>query len=210
MIRAWAALSQSCRLLCFASAAFAAQTSGCQEISKRSIDTPLRRELEKLLPSDKMQYKAQLEKAFKQLDAEVFFLIDEPELTMWRAKLGSVGERLAILIILQHGQVLKFKTGFKKPSGFAKASAILFVNKWNERKNFGRAYLDADGDAALEMDVDLDWISDRPIEHVKECFRLFTSLALVFLLEFSKGALTDDSGTGEPALSFINRKFPSE
>lgn len=36
------------------------------------------------------------------------------------------------------------------------APSLETINKWNREQRFGRAYLDAQGDPAIEMDVDLD------------------------------------------------------
>lgn len=62
-------------------------------------------------------------------------------------------------------QSVQFYAGFQKPK-----MDLTRVNAWNRDKRFGRAYIDKDGDAAIEMDVNVepggmprelfaDWIS---------------------------------------------------
>jgi hypothetical protein len=47
---------------------------------------------------------------------------------------------------------IQFAAGYDKKSETSLAS----INDWNRTKRFGRAYLDAEGDPILGMDVDLD------------------------------------------------------
>jgi len=48
-------------------------------------------------------------------------------------------------------QSVQFYAGFQKPKMDLKR-----VNDWNRDKRFGRAYIDKDGDAAIEMDVNIE------------------------------------------------------
>ena len=48
-------------------------------------------------------------------------------------------------------QSIQFYAGFQKPK-----MDLARVNAWNRDKRFGRAYLDTDGDAAIEMDVNIE------------------------------------------------------
>ncbi|WP_447725414.1 YbjN domain-containing protein [Sphingomonas koreensis] len=48
-------------------------------------------------------------------------------------------------------QSVQFYAGFEKPK-----MDLARANAWNRDKRFGRAYLDKDGDAALEMDVNIE------------------------------------------------------
>ena len=47
---------------------------------------------------------------------------------------------------------ITFAAGFDKKS----ATSLDSINEWNRKNRFGRAYLDAEGDPILGMDVDLD------------------------------------------------------
>lgn len=47
---------------------------------------------------------------------------------------------------------ITFAAGFDKKS----ATGLESINEWNRKNRFGRAYLDAEGDPILGMDVDLD------------------------------------------------------
>lgn len=49
-------------------------------------------------------------------------------------------------------ETIQFYAGYDKKSETGLAS----INEWNRTKRFGRAYLDAEGDPILAMDVDLD------------------------------------------------------
>ncbi|MBW6396182.1 YbjN domain-containing protein [Thermus sp. SYSU G05001] len=61
-------------------------------------------------------------------------------------------------------------------SGFKKQVSLERINEWNRRFRFGRAYLDEDGDAWIETELDvsegLSW------EAVREFVRLFTEKVL--------------------------------
>ena len=48
-------------------------------------------------------------------------------------------------------QSVQFYAGFKKPK-----MDLARINTWNREKRFGRAYIDGDGDAAIEMDVNIE------------------------------------------------------
>lgn len=48
-------------------------------------------------------------------------------------------------------QSVQFYAGFKKPK-----MDLAQINAWNRDKRFGRAYIDEDGDAAIEMDVNIE------------------------------------------------------
>ncbi|HEY0623687.1 YbjN domain-containing protein [Sphingomonas sp.] len=48
-------------------------------------------------------------------------------------------------------QSVQFYAGFQKPK-----MDLARANAWNRDKRFGRAYIDKDGDAALEMDVNVE------------------------------------------------------
>ena len=50
-----------------------------------------------------------------------------------------------------HCTTMQFYAGFKE----SKADTTK-INEWNRTKRFGRAYIDTDGQPAVEMDVDLD------------------------------------------------------
>jgi hypothetical protein len=49
---------------------------------------------------------------------------------------------------------VQFYTAYDTDTG--KAPSLEKVNDWNRGQRFGRAYLDTEGDPAIEMDVDLD------------------------------------------------------
>lgn len=44
-------------------------------------------------------------------------------------------------------------------SGYALQTdvSMIAINEWNKAKRFGRAYIDAEGDPIIQMDVDLDY-----------------------------------------------------
>ena len=48
---------------------------------------------------------------------------------------------------------IQFYAGFKTDGN---APSLSRINEWNREKRFGRAYIDAEGDPVVEMDVDLD------------------------------------------------------
>ena len=47
---------------------------------------------------------------------------------------------------------IEFQSGFHLPSGFTLAK----INDWNKAKRFGRAYIDAENDPYVEMDLDVE------------------------------------------------------
>lgn len=49
---------------------------------------------------------------------------------------------------------VQFHAAFDMPPG--KAPSLERINSWNRSQRFGRAYLDKEGDPAIEMDLDLD------------------------------------------------------
>jgi hypothetical protein len=49
-------------------------------------------------------------------------------------------------------ETVQFAAGYDKKA----RSSLEAINDWNRTKRFGRAYIDADGDPFLLMDVDLD------------------------------------------------------
>lgn len=49
---------------------------------------------------------------------------------------------------------VQFHAAFDMPAG--KAPSLDKLNLWNRSQRFGRAYLDKEGDPAIEMDIDLD------------------------------------------------------
>ena len=52
------------------------------------------------------------------------------------------------------------------------------VNQWNKEKRFSRAYLDGDGDANVEWDIDLE--GGVTVEAVREGIRTFQSVVQIF------------------------------
>ena len=52
------------------------------------------------------------------------------------------------------------------------------VNQWNKEKRFSRAYLDGDGDANVEWDIDLE--GGVTVEAVREGIRTFQSVVQLF------------------------------
>jgi len=57
----------------------------------------------------------------------------------------------------------------------AKETTLDAFNEWNKGKRFARAYRDDEGDAVMEMDLDLDF-GGLPRENVAEAFKTWTSL----------------------------------
>lgn len=57
----------------------------------------------------------------------------------------------------------------------AKDATLDQLNSWNRQKRFARAYRDEEGDAVLEMDVDLDF-NGIPRENVGEAINTWKSL----------------------------------
>jgi len=53
-------------------------------------------------------------------------------------------------------QEIQFYAGFPVRGVFP----TVLINEWNRTRRFGRAYIDADHNAALEMDLDADGTSD--------------------------------------------------
>lgn len=49
---------------------------------------------------------------------------------------------------------VQFHASYDAEAG--KAPSLEKINEWNRKQRFGRAYLDSEGDPAVEMDVDLD------------------------------------------------------
>ena len=52
------------------------------------------------------------------------------------------------------------------------------VNQWNNEKRFSRAYLDRDGDANVEWDIDLE--GGVTVEAVREGIRTFQTVVQAF------------------------------
>jgi hypothetical protein len=52
------------------------------------------------------------------------------------------------------------------------------VNQWNKEKRFSRAYLDGDGDANVEWDIDLE--GGVTMEAVREGIRTFNAVVQMF------------------------------
>ena len=55
-------------------------------------------------------------------------------------------------VLINDKKSIQFYSYFKKP----KKTDLKKVNQWNATKRFSRAYLDQDGDAVIEWDVDLE------------------------------------------------------
>lgn len=74
-------------------------------------------------------------------------------------RIGSDGKNLLLWSYVQGGSLDK-------------------VNQWNKEKRFSRAYLDGDGDANVEWDIDLE--GGVTIEAVREGIRTFQSVVQIF------------------------------
>lgn len=68
-------------------------------------------------------------------------------------------------VLLNHGKNLQFWVGFTAQP----APAV--INEWNRRRRFSRAYLDGEGNAVLESDLDLD--GGVGIDAVREFIKTF-------------------------------------
>jgi hypothetical protein len=74
-------------------------------------------------------------------------------------RVGSEGKNLLLWTYVQGGSLDK-------------------VNQWNKEKRFSRAYLDGDGDANVEWDIDLE--GGVTVEAVREGIRTFQSVVQIF------------------------------
>jgi hypothetical protein len=61
---------------------------------------------------------------------------------------------------------------------YVQGGSINKVNEWNKEKRFSRAYLDGDGDANVEWDIDLE--GGVTIDAVREGIRTFQSVVQIF------------------------------
>ena len=61
---------------------------------------------------------------------------------------------------------------------YVQGGSLNKVNEWNKEKRFSRAYLDGDGDANVEWDVDLE--GGVTVDAVREGIRTFQAVVLVF------------------------------
>jgi hypothetical protein len=64
-------------------------------------------------------------------------------------------------------------------AGFTMKRPLELINKWNQKKRFGKAYLDADGDVMINFDVDLDGGVTR--EYLKEVFKRWRAVFISFV-----------------------------
>lgn len=74
-------------------------------------------------------------------------------------RIGSEGKNLLLWSYVQGGSLNK-------------------VNEWNKEKRFSRAYLDGDGDANVEWDIDLE--GGVTVDAVREGIRTFQAVVQVF------------------------------
>jgi len=61
---------------------------------------------------------------------------------------------------------------------YVQGGSINKVNEWNKEKRFSRAYLDGDGDANVEWDIDLE--GGVTVDAVREGIRTFQAVVQVF------------------------------
>jgi hypothetical protein len=61
---------------------------------------------------------------------------------------------------------------------YVQGGSINKVNEWNKEKRFSRAYLDGDGDANVEWDIDLE--GGVTVDAVREGIRTFQSVVQIF------------------------------
>lgn len=61
---------------------------------------------------------------------------------------------------------------------YVQGGSINKVNEWNKQKRFSRAYLDGDGDANVEWDIDLE--GGVTMDAVREGIRTFQAVVQVF------------------------------
>ena len=61
---------------------------------------------------------------------------------------------------------------------YVQGGSINKVNEWNKEKRFSRAYLDGDGDANVEWDIDLE--GGVTVDAVREGIRTFAAVVQVF------------------------------
>lgn len=90
----------------------------------------------------------------------------------------STHSKLKFLIIFmncddnkRNCKTIQFYMGYND----AKDTTLDQLNDWNREKRFARAYRDEEGDAVLEMDVDLDF-NGIPRENVGEAINTWKSL----------------------------------
>lgn len=61
---------------------------------------------------------------------------------------------------------------------YVQGGSLNKVNEWNKEKRFSRAYLDGDGDANVEWDIDLE--GGVTVDAVREGIRTFQAVVQVF------------------------------
>ena len=61
---------------------------------------------------------------------------------------------------------------------YVQGGSLNKVNEWNKQKRFSRAYLDGDGDANVEWDIDLE--GGVSLDAVREGIRTFQAVVQVF------------------------------
>ena len=80
-------------------------------------------------------------------------------------------------------------------AGFVKSSATQQrMNEWNQGHRFTRAYIDIDGDPALEMDVNFAFggVGERQLEDTLAVWEMSVSKFHTFVYENNKGCLSDN------------------
>ena len=83
----------------------------------------------------------------------------------------QMGERPVLIRIGGEGKNLLLWT-------YVQGGSLDKVNQWNKDKRFSRAYLDGDGDANVEWDIDLE--GGVTMEAVREGIRTFQSVVQIF------------------------------
>lgn len=80
--------------------------------------------------------------------------------------------------LVTYGENLQFTSWFDGKELKAGRATAEHMNKWNEKHRFSRAYIDQDGDAAIEYDVDME--GGVTLENIRVAVNTFRDVATMF------------------------------